>query len=82
MDEMILPYFEQLESYANPLLGHSDGQRQGLDREQFAPVVDEFYRLLGWDVATGWPTPEALAAVGLADVCAPMVAGAARANAR
>jgi aldehyde:ferredoxin oxidoreductase len=82
MDEMILPYFEQLESYANPLLGHSDGQRQGLDRAQFAPVVDEFYRLLGWDVATGWPTPAALAAVGLADVYAPMVAGAARANAR
>ena len=43
-DEMVLPYFERTETAPNPLLG----QRYGLDREKFKPVVDEFYSLHGW----------------------------------
>jgi len=77
-DEMILPYFEQLEGYQNPLLE----RRYGLDREQFRPVADEFYGLKGWDTETGWPTEECLRGLGLSDVYEPMVEGAVKARAR
>jgi aldehyde:ferredoxin oxidoreductase len=70
-DERILPYFEQLEGYQNPLLG----KRHRLDRALFGPVVDEFYALHGWDVETGWPTCERLGQLGLKDVYEPMVEG-------
>ena len=72
VDEMVLPYFEQLESYQNPLLE----QRYSLDREQFRPVLDEFYSLHGWDPVTGWPTRERLEALGLKGVYEQMIAGA------
>jgi aldehyde:ferredoxin oxidoreductase len=78
MDEMVLPYFERTESYQNPLLE----RRYGLDREQFAPVMDEFYELKGWDVETGWPTEERLCDLGLVDVHGPMVEGASEARER
>jgi len=71
-DELVLPYFERTEFSANPLLG----ERYGLDREQFGPVMDEFYRLHGWDPATARPTPERLGELGLGDLYEPMVAGA------
>ena len=71
-DEMVLPYFEQPESYQNPLLG----KRYSLEREQFKPVVDEFYALHGWDTETGWPTRERLRELDLEDMYEPMVAGA------
>jgi aldehyde:ferredoxin oxidoreductase len=77
-DEMVLPYFEQLESYQNPLLE----KRYRLDREQFNPLVDEFYALHGWDIEKGWPTQERLRELGLADVYEPMVEGASEANER
>jgi hypothetical protein len=77
-DEMVLPYFEQLEGYQNPLLE----KRYGLDREKFRPVIDEFYELKEWDVKTGWPTQERLRDLGLADVYEPMVEGAAKAKER
>lgn len=32
-------------------------------------MLDEYYRLRGWDVQTGRPTGEALAALGLGEVC-------------
>ena len=73
-DEMVLPYFERKELYQNPLLE----RKHALDREQFAPVADEFYRRHGWDPATGRPTQETLDGLGLGDVYAPMMAGAKR----
>ena len=72
VDEMVLPYFEQPESHQNPLLE----EIYSLDREQFRPVLDEFYSLHGWDPATGWPTKERLEALGLKGVYEQMVAGA------
>jgi len=78
MDEMILPYFERIEAYRNPLLD----KRYGLDRQQFKPVMDEFYALKGWDTKTGWPTQERLRTLGLAEVYEPMVEGAAKAEQR
>jgi aldehyde:ferredoxin oxidoreductase len=71
-DEMVLPYFDQPESYQNPLLE----QRHGLDRDQFKPVLDEFYSLHGWDPATGRPTKKRLEALGLDGVYEQMTAGA------
>ncbi len=78
MDEMALPYFEQLEFSANPLLG----ERHGLDRPQFKPVMDQFYTLKGWDTERGWPTQESLSELGLQDVYDPMLKGAAGAKQR
>jgi aldehyde:ferredoxin oxidoreductase len=73
MDEMVLSYFEQPELNPNLFLG----RRYALDREQFKPVVDEFYRLHGWDSENGWPTREWLEELDLGDVHDSMVAGTA-----
>ncbi len=72
IDEMVLPYLERTEPYQNPFLG----RRYALDREQFKPVMDEFYTLHGWDVERGWPTKERLRQLGLEDVYEPMLEGA------
>ena len=75
-DEMLLPYFEGTETSQNPFLE----KRYGLDREQFKPVLDEFYALCGWDPGTGWPTRERLTELDLVDVYEPMVEGAKKAK--
>jgi aldehyde:ferredoxin oxidoreductase len=75
-DEMVLPYFEQPELYQSPFMD----RRYGLDREQFRPVLDEFYTLHGCDAKTGWPTQERLRELDMEDVYEPMVGGALRAR--
>ena len=75
-DEMLLPYFERLEATQSPFLN----ERYGLDREQFKPVMDEFYSLHGWDPQSGQPTRERLAKLDMREVYAPMVEGAAKAK--
>ena len=75
-ESLVLPSFEYLENWTNPLLG----QRYALDREQFTPVMDEYYALQGWDPQTGWPTAEHMAELGMADMVEPMADGAARAR--
>jgi aldehyde:ferredoxin oxidoreductase len=77
-DEMLLPYFEGLETLQNPFLK----ARYGLDRERFTPVMDEFYTLHGWDPEVGQPTRDSLDALELGDVYGPMVEGAAKARER
>jgi aldehyde:ferredoxin oxidoreductase len=72
VDELALAYFEQPESFPNPLVG----KPQALDREQFRPVADAFYTLHGWDPATGQPTRERLEELGLAAVYGPMASKA------
>jgi aldehyde:ferredoxin oxidoreductase len=78
MDELVLPYFEETELYQSPFLD----RRYGLDREQFKPVMDEFYALYGWDPESGWPTRERLRELGMDEVYGPMVGGAGRARER
>jgi aldehyde:ferredoxin oxidoreductase len=34
------------------------------------PMLQEYYRLRGWDATKGWPTPEKLQTLGLGDVAA------------
>lgn len=50
-----------------------------MDREQFKPVLTEFYALHGWD-SNGRPTPERLDELGLGDLYQPTVEGAVRAQ--
>jgi hypothetical protein len=73
----VLPYFERTEIYQSPLLD----RRYGLEREQFAPVMDEFYRLHGWDPATARPTADRLQELDMAELYEPMMEGAERAEA-
>jgi hypothetical protein len=75
IDEMVLPYFERTERYQSPFLD----QRYGLDRAQFAPVLDTFYALHGWDAGSGWPTRTTMRALGMGDLYEPMIRGADRA---
>ena len=77
MDERVLPSFEYDENWVNPEIN----ERKALDLIQFAPVMDRYLQILGWDVKTGWPTAATLQGLGLNDVHAEMVAGAERAKA-
>ena len=61
MDETILPYFDQPETFQNPLLE----KRYSIDRKQFKSVLDEFYSLHGWNPETGRPTKERLESLAL-----------------
>jgi aldehyde:ferredoxin oxidoreductase len=45
-----------------------DAVGRTLDKEKFIAMLKEYYRLRGWDVETGRPLPETLAALGLADL--------------
>jgi aldehyde:ferredoxin oxidoreductase len=64
VDEQVIPYFSSIENWVNPVIGHG----VGLDREMFGRLLDEYYALRGWDVATGRPTAVKLRELGLADV--------------
>ncbi len=63
-DESVIPYFEELEYWQNPLLG----ERKRLDRKEFQRMMDEFYDRRGWDRTNGRPTYARLAELGLADI--------------
>jgi hypothetical protein len=61
--------------FGNPecLVPGQDGKpysRKGMvvDRGEFERMKDEFYRLRGWDVATGLQTRKSLVGLGLTDV--------------
>jgi aldehyde:ferredoxin oxidoreductase len=66
VDERVIPHFESIENWVNPYVGEGIG----LDRTQFALLLDEYYTLRGWDVTTGRPTVAKLNELGLADVAA------------
>jgi len=78
MDERVLPSFEYDENLVNP----ETGERKALDRREFDPLMDEYYRLRGWDVTTGWPTRERLESLDLGYVYDEMIAGAKAAGER
>ena len=64
VDEAVIPYFEQVEQWVNPLVG--TGQK--LDRRKFAGLLDEYYRLRGWDPETGVPKRAKMEELDLSDV--------------
>jgi aldehyde:ferredoxin oxidoreductase len=43
-------------------------RRKWIDREKLKEALDEYYRLRGWDVSTGWQTRAKLEELGLKDV--------------
>ena len=51
-----------------------------MDRDQFAPLVNELYTLHGWDAENGWPTKETLQNLGLGAIHEPMISGAKKAK--
>jgi len=63
-DETVIPYFEYVEWWENPLIG----EKKRLEREKFLPLLENYYRLRGWDVARGRPTWSKLCQLGLNDV--------------
>ena len=77
LDETVLPHYERTELGMSPVLG----ERYGLDRDQFAPVLTEFYSLHGWD-ANGQPARERMDELGMGEMHEEMVEGATEAAAR
>ena len=51
--------------FFKPLTGTGPTRGVALDHDVIEGALDEYYRLAGWDVATGNPTPETLARLGL-----------------
>ena len=64
LDETVIPYFEYVEWWENPLVG----EKKALEREKFIPLLERYYRLRGWDVETARPTRGKLIELGLSDV--------------
>ncbi|MFC2106142.1 aldehyde ferredoxin oxidoreductase N-terminal domain-containing protein [Candidatus Bipolaricaulota bacterium] len=76
IDELVYPYFENEEAGKSPYLDRS----YRLDRDQFAPLVNELYTLHGWDAVNGWPTRETLQNLGLGAIHEQMISGAKKAT--
>ena len=64
VDEEVIPHFTDIENWVNPVIGAG----VGLDHEKFAALMDEYYALRGWDVATGRPRAAKLHELDLPDV--------------
>jgi aldehyde:ferredoxin oxidoreductase len=63
-DETVIPYFEYVEWWENPLIG----EKKRLEREKFISLLENYYRLRGWDLAQGRPRWSKLRQLGLDDV--------------
>ena len=55
-DESVIPYFQKTEHLTNPLIG----SRVGMEADKFKQVLDEYYKLRGWDPKTGIPERKTL----------------------
>ncbi|MBN2062071.1 MAG: hypothetical protein JW882_16800 [Deltaproteobacteria bacterium] len=65
-DTLNRPYFEKaIICYGGSMLGRKNGP---IDRDKFEMLKDRYYRLRGWDRATGRPTRQKLEDLGLNDV--------------
>lgn len=53
-----------------PGINGSVASRKGMvvDRDQFERMKDEYYRLRGWNIGTGIPTPEKMTELGLREI--------------
>jgi len=63
-DETVIPYFEHVEWWENPFLG----EKKRLERQKFLLLLDDYYRLRGWDLERGRPTSSKLRQLGLDEV--------------
>ncbi len=78
MDERVIPSFEYDENWINPEIN----ERKALERDKFMPVLDEYYRLRGWNVTDGRPTRACLERFDLGGIYDEMVSGAEAAKER
>lgn len=60
-DEGVIPYYEKTEYLTSPVTG----VKTSMDRNEFKGVMDEYYRLRGWNTETGIPEGETLKRFGL-----------------
>jgi aldehyde:ferredoxin oxidoreductase len=51
-----------------PILSYPDPWGETCEADEWNELVDNYYRVRGWDQATGWPTRETYEKWGLADV--------------
>ncbi len=51
-----------------PIMTYPDSWGVTLSWDEWNDYVDEFYKLLGWDLRTGWPLKECFTDAGLSDV--------------
>jgi len=56
-DEAVIPHFQWA--------GKVDGTLLSADGHEFRAMLDDYYRLRGWDLETGHPTQATIAALGL-----------------
>jgi len=70
MDETVIPYFSTIEWWENPVTH----ERRALDPTRFRALMDEYYRLRGWDERSGRPTTAQLLRLGLPDVASALSA--------
>ncbi|MBN1356743.1 hypothetical protein JXA40_10825 [bacterium] len=63
-DETVISYFEQPETRINPYIG----EPVGMNGDRFRKVMDEYYRLRGWNCRDGRPLPETRVKFGLENV--------------
>jgi aldehyde:ferredoxin oxidoreductase len=59
-DEAVIPHFQWAAKV--------DGTRLSASGDEFRAMLEDYYRLRGWDVETGHPTRETIQALGLGEV--------------
>ncbi|MFC1847085.1 aldehyde ferredoxin oxidoreductase N-terminal domain-containing protein [Chloroflexota bacterium] len=65
-DESVIRFFTDIPSREVPE-GFPEEEHY-LKRDKFIALLERYYELRGWDVATGWPTRAKLESLGLKDV--------------
>jgi len=61
-DESVIPYFTQPANYPD------EPGSQVIDIPRFKKLLDNYYKLHGWDPTTGWPTKAKLEECGLGNI--------------
>ena len=51
-----------------PMLNYPDADGKTISEEEYNYLVDNYYKLRGWDLKTGWPTRETYEKYGLKEV--------------
>jgi aldehyde:ferredoxin oxidoreductase len=51
-----------------PMLIYPDADGKTVNEEEYNHLVDNYYKLRGWDLKTGWPTRETYEKYGLKEI--------------
>jgi aldehyde:ferredoxin oxidoreductase len=69
-DQLPEHFFKPKETWLLPPFPPADPPHPPLDKERFEATKSEYYKLMGWDEATGLPTRSTLKKLGMEDVLA------------